>query len=124
VGENTAELITGYMQAIQGGGDPLKLMRTGDRATDMDQAEQVTDDSWWTSIKRGATNFWYGDEVYDEQDEDPGDPDLEAAPSSETILRVVGQLSGATPEEEADIAARYGQRAYEAAKRRIAGGEQ
>jgi hypothetical protein len=124
VGKNTAELITGYMQAIQGGGDPLKLMRTGDRATDMDQAEQVTDDSWWTSIKRGATNFWYGDEVYDEQDEDPGDPDLEAAPSSETILRVVGQLNGATPEEEADIAARYGQRAYEAAKRRIAGGEQ
>jgi hypothetical protein len=124
VGKNTADLITGYMTAIQVGGDPLKLMRTRDRATDADQQEQVTDDGWWSSIKRGASEFWSGERQPDEVDEDPGDPDLEAAPSTEVILRVIGQLNGATPEEEADIAARYGQRAYEAAKRRLAAGEQ
>ena len=124
VGTNTANLITGYMTAIQKGGDPLKLMRTGDRAVDMDQQEQVTDDGWWSSIKQGASEFWYGERLPGEEDQDPGDPELEAAPSPDVILRVIGQLNGATPEEEADIAARYGTRAYEAAKRRIADGQQ
>lgn len=119
VGKNTADLITGYMTAIQNGGDPLKLMRTSDRAADQDQTEQVTDDGWWQTVK----NFWNGTEE-PEEEIDPGDPDLEAAPSNEVIVRVIGQLNGATPEEEADIAARYGQRAYEAAKRRLAAGEQ
>ncbi len=123
IGKNTAELVTGYMQAIQGGGDPLKLMRTRDRATDADQVEGATEEGWFSSIGRTISEFWNGEREGD-ADIDPGDPDLEPVPSSETILRVIGALNGATPEEEADIAARYGQRAYEAAKRRIAGGEQ
>ena len=122
VGENTANLIGGYMQAIQQGGDPLKLMRTRDRAADQDQIEQTTDDGWFSSIGRTVSEFWNG-EREGEEDIDPGEPELEAAPSTEVILRVIGQLNGATPEEEADIAARYGQRAYEAAKRRIADGQ-
>jgi hypothetical protein len=124
ISENSAELITGYMQAIQSGGDPLKLMRTRDRVVDQDQTEQVSEEGWWSSIKRNASEFWTGERQPDEEDIDPGEPELEEAPSSDVILRVIGQLNGATPEEEADIASRYGQRAYEAAKRRIQAGEQ
>lgn len=122
VGKNTAEIITGAMQSIQAGGDPFKLRRETNRASDMDDVEAASEEGWFSSIGRGISEFWSGKR--EDEDIDPGDPDLEAAPSNEVILRVVGALNGATPEEEADIAARYGARAYEAAKRRIAGGEQ
>ena len=100
----------------------LKLLRTRARAADQVQIEHTTDDGWFSSIGRTVSEFWNG-EREGEEDIDPGEPELEAAPSTEVILRVIGQLNGATPEEEADIAARYGQRAYEAAKRRIADGQ-
>lgn len=122
VGKNTAELLSGYMQSIQAGGDPLKL-RPAQDANDMDDVEDASD-GWWSSTKQAVSEFWSGERQPDEEDIDPGDPELDAAPSSETIIRVIGALNGATPEEEADIAARYGTRAYEAAKRRIADGQQ
>jgi hypothetical protein len=78
----------------------------------------------FTSVGRTISEFWSGERTPDEEDIDPGDPDLEPEPSNDVILRVVGALNGATPEDEADIAARYGTRAYEAAKRRIASGQQ
>lgn len=50
-GPNTAELINGYMQAIQGGGDPLGRVRAkADRALDADQVEGATQGGFWQSM--------------------------------------------------------------------------
>lgn len=113
VGKNSAELITGYMQAIELGGDPLKL--DVDAAADRDAVESVAEPGVWQKVK----NFWAGEEL-DATPEDAGEPEPNAgAPSNETIIRTIGALNGATPEDEAGIVARYGQAAVDAARRRI-----
>lgn len=122
VGKNTAELLTGYMQAIEAGGDPLRLKPGA--ATDRDQVESSSDEGLWTRFKKGVGEFISGEEDPAAPD-DPGQPEPTAPPSPETIIRVIGALNGAdTPEEEADIVARYGQAAVDAAKMRIESGKQ
>lgn len=60
IGKNTAELINGYMQSIQAGGDPLHLDPSRNR--DRDQVESTSDAGWWQSTKN-AWNAWFGDEA-------------------------------------------------------------
>lgn len=114
VGKNTADLINGYMQAIELGGDPLKL--NVDDAAERDAVESMAEPSTWQKVK----NFWAGDEL-DATPDDAGEPEptSSAPPSNETIIRAIGALNGATPEDEPAIVARYGQAAVDAAKRRI-----
>lgn len=120
VGTNTAELLTGYMQAISSGGDPLKLRPKESPAVDRDQVEGTTGYLW-----RKAKDFWSGTESEDAAPGDAGPPEQSAPPSPETIIRVIGALNGVdTPEEEADIVTRYGQAAVDAAKMRIGAAQQ
>jgi len=122
VGKNTAELLTGYMQAIEAGGDPLRLKPGA--ATDRDQVESSSDEGLWTRFKKGVGAFISGTED-PAAPADPGQPEPAAPPSSEVILRTINALNSAeTPEEEADIVARYGQAAVDAAKMRIESGKQ
>lgn len=118
VGPNTAALMKDYMSAIAVGGDPLKLKI--DAAKDRDQVESISDEGFFSGWGKTFSDFWNAGE----DPEESTSAVEEATPSPETIIRVIGQLNGATPEEEADIAARYGPVAYEAAKRRIASGQQ
>jgi len=116
VGPNTAELITGYMQAIEAGGDPLKLRKDLDRAVDADQVEG-TSGGFWSGVKR----FFYGEP---EEDVPAGTPEPaqtppeDAAVSPERVRRAMEALEF-EPDMEADIVLRYGQRAVDAAKARM-----
>jgi hypothetical protein len=68
--KSNAELIKGYMQAIQQGGDPLKLNRN--QQTDMDQVEGASNPGLFSRIGRGLVypfglpeELWrYGTERY------------------------------------------------------------
>lgn len=68
VGPNTGELITGLMEKIQTGGDPMKLLRKADRAVNRDDVEGVSD-GWFGAVKR----YIDGDDTT--EDEDPGEPE-------------------------------------------------
>lgn len=124
VGKNTGKLIAANMQAIANGGDPLH-MQFGP-AYDKDAIERANNPGVWGTIK----NFWNGDDGSNPGDAGPPQAATpvktggDATPSPETILRVVSLLNGATPEEEADIASRYGQAAVDAAKRKTSAGKQ
>lgn len=121
VGKNTGKMIAANMQAIANGGDPLR-MQFGPEY-DKDAIEQATNPGVWGTIR----NFIAGD-TNDAAPEAAGDPEpavpvkTGGAPSAETVLRVVSMLNGATPEEEADIASRYGQAAVDAAKAKLSNG--
>lgn len=123
MGPNSAAVTKAYMEGIAKGGDPLKLRnpRRADQAYDMDQIEGVSDDGWWSGVKKSMSDFWYG-ENSDEGDIDPGPPEPDSPPTTETLLRVVGYLNGATEEEEAALVEQYGQSVVDAAKRKIEAG--
>ena len=126
IGKNTGDLIIGYMQAIEAGGDPFHLRPSP--AADRDQVEST---SWYDSIGNGAGYVWHqakdffnGEQTpYDASASEAGTPVPAGPPSNEVILRVIGELNGATPEDEAAIVARYGQAAVDAAKMRLKAGE-
>lgn len=114
VGQNTAEVIKGYMEAIEAGGDPLKLNRNA--AADRDQVESVAEPGIWQKVK----NFWAGEEL-DAEPDDPGPVEPEE-PSVEAIRRATEQLKSldeVLPEDEAALVVRYGQAAVDAAKARL-----
>lgn len=146
VGPNTAELVTGYMQAIQGGGDPLGRIRAkADRALDQDQVEGATQGGFWQGLsifdKSGTTqDFTSGkrnskpavadrtaDEGFDAQNEffgrgansskEPG-----AGVNEEMLLRAQTAIDNLgdemTPEQEASLVRRFGQNVVDAAKAR------
>lgn len=102
-----SELLTGYMQAIEAGGDPLRMNRS--RAEDQSQVEG-SGRSWFQSI----TNWFSSDE--------PGDtaPDAvtDATPNNEVVLRIMGQLDPDDPSTEMVLVQRYGQAAVDVAKAR------
>ena len=111
-----AELVTGYMQAIDGGRDPKQVIRA--RPKD-DQAE-VEELGFFDRARK----WWAGDdETGDNEDDSDGDqPDGPAADrqlSSEQRLRLREDLRDATPEIEAELVGVYGQAAVDAAKRSI-----
>lgn len=125
VGKNTAASIAASMNALAAGGDPWRSLRFGP-AYDRDAIEQATNPGFfskaWDFI-RGDTNDAAPEPAGDAQ---PAEPVKTSGgvPSGETVLRVISLLNGATPEEEADIASRYGQAAVDAAKRKTAAGTQ
>lgn len=118
IGKNTGALIAANMQAIANGGDPLH-MQFGPEY-DRNAIEQATNPGFFGTIR----NFIMGD-TNNATPEPAGqaEPSKPVAtggePSAEVIQRVISNLNGATPEEEAAIAARYGPAAYEAAKRKM-----
>ena len=112
VGTNTAGLLTGYMQAIQSGGDPLaRLRKQGNRAVDQDQVEQSGGGFW-----SGVWDFIRGD-----RDEEPN---LDAAadpvvnPDMQLRVRTVIQNLGdeITPEQLENLRRRFGSAAVDAAR--------
>lgn len=115
IGKNTGELITGYMQAIEAGGDPLRLNKNA--ATDRDQIEENNGPSWFSRTK----DYLFG---FDDEDEEAVPEVLDEAPiSNETLLRIIETLAVIdTPEEEAALIERYGEKAVEAAKASRLGG--
>jgi hypothetical protein len=125
IGKNTGALIAANMQAIANGGDPLH-MQFGPEY-DRDAIEQATNPGVWGTIR----NFISGTDQGDATPEAAGAPEPAtpvkrgsgAAPSAEAVNRVVGMLNGATPEDEAAIAADYPDE-YAVAKRKIAAGTQ
>lgn len=141
VGPNTAKLITGYMQSIEAGGDPLKLKpRDIANAKDRDAMEQISGKGFWGNAK----DFWNGtrseDEPADGEDFVPsgtgksGGPRTTTAPAApgsdlpgldggrltpEDILRLDEKVSDdLSPEDEAALIEQYGEAAVSAAKLR------
>lgn len=123
VGKNTAARITGVMQAIAAGGDPLHLQM----GPEYDRAaiEEATNPGFWGTIRDFVTGTRNDAEPDDAGPPEPSTPvPTNGPPSAEVVNRVIGMLNGATPEEEADIASRYGQAAVDAAKRKVSGSAQ
>lgn len=124
VGPNTAGLISGYMQALQSGGDPFRRIRERqDAALDQDQVEgATTEPSRWATFK----SFFTG-ESNDAAPEAPGDaekaPPVEVPVDNELVQRAmsaIGSLDDLTPAEEATIVARYGKANVDRAKQQLA----
>lgn len=117
VGKNTGEVITGYMKAIQAGGDPMgRLQKRLDMAQDRDNVESASDVGWWQATK----NFFSG-EANDAAPDPAGEP--EAAINPEVMNRAITALNtyggDISPEEEAGLVARYGKGVVDAAKLRL-----
>lgn len=123
VGPNTAGLISGYMEAIQGGGDPFRRIRERQStAADMDQVESATTEpSTWSTLK----SFFTG-ESNDAAPADAGDP--QPAPPVETpvdnelvqrAMSAIGSLDELTPAEEAVLVSRYGKVNVDKAKSQL-----
>ena len=117
VGTNTAELLTGYMEAIQSGGDPIgKLRSQKDRAVDADQVEQSRGffGTVWDFIQGEETPI---EAVADDTPID-GAADVEVNPDmtlrAKTAIENLGDEM--TPEQEASLVRRFGQTAVNAAK--------
>ena len=102
-----SELLTGYMQAIEAGGDPLRLNRS--RAEDQSQVEGNSR-GWFQSI----TDWFSGDEPGDGA---PGEV-TDATPNNEVVLRIMSQLDPDDPSSEMVLVQRYGQAAVDVAKAR------
>lgn len=128
VGKNTAELLNGYMQGIQAGGDPLARIRAQqNRALDADQVEGSDGRGFWGTV-------W--DFVRGDTDSDNAEGDANTVPSidgaadtgvnDEQILRAMTTLenlgSDISPEQEQSLIRRYGPRVVDAAKARIGTG--
>jgi hypothetical protein len=115
VGPNTAELLTGYMQAIQNGGDPLARLRQGNRALDKDQVEESS--GFWS----GVWDFFSGDR----DDAASVDATPEASINPDMILRAMQAVENLgddiTPEQEQSLVRRFGQGTVDAARARIGG---
>jgi uncharacterized protein YcbK (DUF882 family) len=124
LGPNTSELLTGYMQAIQAGGDPLaRLRQSQDRALDADQVEQSGRGFWgnvWDFVtgEEGATP--------NEEPAMPVDGAGDEGVNSEQLLRAVTTLENLgdemTPEQEQSLIRRFGKTTVDAAKARIGSG--
>lgn len=109
VNPDMAKLLTGYMQAIEAGGDPLRLKPK--QIEDMNAVEGL---SW----AQRARNWWMGDEADADVSVVPSPEAAENATAldAETRLRLQTRLRGATPEEEAGLVELYGQAAVDAVK--------
>lgn len=108
ISKNTGELITSYMQAIEAGGDPLRLDKN--RVMDQDHVESNNGRGWFQSV----TDWFTGE---DEPGENAPEAVTEDVPSPEVLRRIQSQMSPDDgPAEEAMLIERYGQRAVDAAK--------
>lgn len=116
VGTNTAELLTGYMSAIQAGQDPIgKLRDKANRALDRDQVEEATGGGFWQGLK----DFWNGDteEVDTEADELTGDTgeNPDKILRARTVIENLGE--DMSPAQEESLVRRFGRATVDAAKR-------
>jgi hypothetical protein len=125
VGAGTAELLTGYMQGIQEGGDPLARLRARQsQALDRDQVEESTGKGFW-----GTTwDFIRGDRSEQLAEGEPAlpvDAGAETVVNDEQVLRAMATLENLgdemSPEQEQSLVRRYGQKTVDAAKARISG---
>lgn len=113
--KDQADLVTGYMQAIDGGRDPKQVIRVRPKE-DQSQVEEL-------GFFDRARKWWAGDDGEDDtdmQDDTPaGVVTADRELSSEQRLRLREDLRDATPEIEAELVGAYGQAAVDAAKRSI-----
>lgn len=121
VGKNTAELITGYMEAIQAGGDPLARIRQKQSAAlDRDQVESVSNEpSTWQAIgSMFSPVFWPNVMDGDAAPDAAGQPEAEGL-NQESVLRAMNAITNAggdlTAEDEAQLRNRYGDAVMDAA---------
>lgn len=129
VGKNTAELITGYMQAIQAGGDPLARIRQKQSAAlDRDQVESVSNEpSTWNLVGRVLSPvFWPTTSDSDAPPDDAGQPEPEGV-NQESVLRAMNAINNMggdlTAEDEAQLRTRYGDKVMNAALAKTRSGE-
>lgn len=113
-GPNTAELVKGYMQAIQGGGDPLGRIRAkADRALDQDQVEGATSGGFWDSM----SSFFRGKPS---DTPAPVDQNDATAVNPENVLRAKSAIENLgddmSPEQEQSLVRRFGQKVVDAAR--------
>jgi hypothetical protein len=120
-GKNTAELITGYMQAIQAGGDPLARIRAKQNAAlDRDQVEAVSNapSSWQAIGSVFSPVFWPSVMDGDAPPDDAGQDQPEGL-NQESVLRAmtaIGNFGGdLTADDEAQLRNRYGDAVMDAA---------
>ncbi|MFZ1704831.1 MAG: hypothetical protein WAT79_10835, partial [Saprospiraceae bacterium] len=111
VGPNTAKVITGYMQAIGVGGDPLKLRpRDVAKAADMDAVEKAAGRGFWGNVK----DFWNGERSAGDE---PGAAAAEL--SVEQMKRLDAKITeDLSPADEEALRAEYGDAAVDAARLR------
>jgi len=114
----TSDMIGGYMKAIALGGDPLRL--NADKVLDQGQVEGMNGRNWFQS----ARDWLFGDDGEEPGDAAPRVDPLTGQLPPEMMRRVIDQLDGATPEEEAMIVDRYGQAAVDAARSALQGAQQ
>lgn len=116
VGENTAGLITGYMEAIEAGGDPMRRLRQQeDAALDRDQVESTSEQGFFSRVR----NFLAGEEPEPEEGETATVE--ETAVDDELVLRAIGamdRLGELDASDEAALINRYGRDVVTAAKAR------
>lgn len=120
VGPNTAELIEGYMNAIQAGGDPLRL--NADRRTqaeDMDDVEAVTERGWFGRTWDRTAEFFAGEEDPRAPGAAPEAPAGETGYSPEAVRRAIDLLQDASPADEAALVRRFGADVVDAARRQL-----
>lgn len=120
VGPNTATLLSGYMEAIQAGGDPLARVRgEADRALDKDQVE--SSGGFWS----GVGDFLRG-ETRDGKTAAPVDDPGDGGVNPDRILRAMTTIENLgedmSPEQEESLIRRYGKTTVDAAKARIGDG--
>lgn len=128
VGTNTATLLTGLMQGIQAGGDPMGRMRAKqDKALDMDQVEEATGGGFWDSMgelftgKPSPVSERYAAKPVAGGDQlaTPPEANPENILRAQTLIDNLGE--DMTPEQEAGLVRRFGQGVVDAAKRKATG---
>lgn len=116
IGKNTGEVITGYMQAIQAGGDPMGRIRQRlSAAEDRDSVEELAEPGIFGRV---ANWFSFGDD--DAAPDDGGEPEPTAI-FEEKVSRVSNMIEiygGLEQEDEAHLIERFGEAAVRAAKQR------
>lgn len=118
VGPNTAELLAGYMQGIQAGGDPLARVRDKqNRALDKDQVEESSGRGFWG----GMWSFLSGEEDPTDPTKDaPVDAPVEQGVNDEQVLRAMSTLENLgddiSPEQEQSLIRRFGKKTVDAAR--------
>lgn len=123
IGPNTGEVLKGYMEAIQAGGDPLRRIRERlDSGLDKDQIEGATEPGIWSTFK----SFFTG-EANDAAPGDAGEPEpstFEETPADNDLVQramsAIGSLDDLTPAEEAMLVKRYGKANVVKAKSELA----
>ena len=115
-GPNTAALVKGYMEAIQGGGDPLgRIKAKADKALDQDQVEGASSGGFWDSVSSFITGTPRA-----RNEAPPVDEPVSTEVNPEQLLRAKDAIDNLgddmSPEQEQSLVRRFGQKTVDAAK--------